>query len=195
MDYKARTIVAELIDNDRESDVIFSDAKIILSLYRKKDLSLNELLRLMQVRRAQRYRRLKKLEDREFIEQYLDPDPEDGLRKRKTFARLTGLGKRVARVLNEHEYFKDFRVIVPKEHITPTPYRKPVYIEPESEPEIQFPSRESIFEAIDDADEFIDDEEESDDEEFIEEVEVFKIEDFIESLKRGSKNGKNTTRN
>jgi DNA-binding MarR family transcriptional regulator len=181
MDYEANIVARSLVDNHLDSGAYYTDADLILAIDHKNRLNSEDLLRLMQVRRAQRYRRLKTLKAYGLIDQR--PDPYSPVTKRRrTIVVLTDLGKRVAIILKQHDIMKNWRFKIPARYIEKEPPKIKT-------PVGERPTRTSIYDILEDDDsQYLDDEngEDATDEDFDDDAK-FEMEDFLKQLKQTTK--------
>ena len=170
-----------LVDHHLDSPAYYTDADLILAIDHKTRLNSEDLLKLMQVRRAQRYRRLKKLKAFGLIDQRQNPFSIPG-KRRSTIVVLTDLGKRVAMVLKRHETMKNWKFKIPARYIEKdVPIPKLIVSD--------IPTRKSIYDILEEDDsKYLDDEvdEETTDEDFDDDAK-FEMESFLKELKRQTK--------
>lgn len=174
-----------LIDHHLDSEAYYTDADLILALDHKHRLNSEELVKLMQVRRAQKYRRIKKLVGLGLVEQKQDPYSPPSKRRRQIVV-LTSLGKRVAIVLKRHDHFKTWKFKMPTRPIgRPKKTYKPKKVQ-----DVKVPARRSIYDILQEEDDsvYLDDEngDEPTDEDFDDDAK-FEMESFLEELKKSTK--------
>ena len=170
-----------LVDHHLDSPAYYTDADLVLALDHKTRLNSDDLLKLMQVRRAQRYRRLKRLKAYGLIDQRQNPYSMPG-KRRSTIVVLTDLGKRVAVILKRHDSMKNWRFKIPARYIEKEVPVPTIVVSDK-------PTRKSIYDILDEDDsQYLDDEDSDDttDEDFDDDAK-FEMEDFLKELKRTTK--------
>lgn len=172
-----------LIDHHLDSGAYYTDADVILAIDHKGRLNSEDLLKLMQVQRAQRYRRIKKLRAYGLIEQKQDPySPSD--KRRRLIVVLTDLGKRVVIALKRHKDFQDWKFKMPTR-----PVGRPKVQRPKIPVGVSTPTRKSIYDILEDDDsDYLDDEngDETTEEDFDDDAE-FEMDDFLKDLEESTK--------
>jgi len=173
-----------LIDHHLDSGAYYTDADLILAIDHKGRLNSEDLLKLMQVQRAQRYRKIKKLKGWDLIEQKQDPYSPPNKRRRFIVV-LTSLGKRVAIVLKRHKEFDNWKFKMPTR-----PVGRPKTYKPKLPVGVSLPTRTSIYDILEEEDdsEYLDDEKENEttDEDFDDDAE-FEMESFLKELEATTK--------
>lgn len=182
MDHKATLMARSLIDHHLDSGAYYTDADLILAIEHKGRLNSEDLLKLMQVQRAQRYRRIKKLKAYGLIEQKQDPySPSD--KRRRLIVVLTDLGKRVVIVLKRHKEFERWTFKMPTR-----PVGRPKVHKPKLPVGVSIPTRKSIYDILEDDDsDYLDDENEETTEEDFDESAEFEMDDFLKELEESTK--------
>ena len=172
-----------LVDHHLDSEAYYTDADLILALDHKGRLNSEDLLKLMQVQRAQRYRRIKKLKGIGLIEQRQDPYSPSN-KRRRIMVVITSLGKRVAFVLKQHEEFNNWKFKMPKRAVG-----RPKTYKPKVPADVTLPTRRSIYDVLEEDDsQYLDDEngDETTEEDFDDDAK-FEMESFLKELEDTTK--------
>lgn len=183
MDHKATLMARSLVDHHLDSGAYYTDADLVLAIDHKGRLNSEDLLKLMQVQRAQRYRRIKKLVAFGLIEQKPDPYSPSN-KRRRTIVVLTHLGLRVAIVLKRHKEFENWKFKMPTR-----PVGRPKVVRPKLPIGVSVPTRKSIYDILEEDDsQYLDDEnnDETTEEDFDDDAK-FEMETFLKQLKDKTK--------